>query len=109
MKDVRVLYGCQPNGTNKIDFKFTNPESFKVQAKPLPKGHVIAVRITAENPDAGFKPASGNMQELNFRSNNNVWGYFSVGSSSSLPSLPIPNSGTFLRMEKIEQLPVATW
>jgi biotin carboxylase len=39
----------------------------------VPKGHVVAVRITAENPDAGFKPSSGFLQELNFRSSMNVW------------------------------------
>ena len=45
---------------------------------------MIATRITAENPDQGFKPSSGAMQELNFRSSNNVWGYFSVGVSGGL-------------------------
>lgn len=32
-----------------------------------PDGHCIAVRVTAENPDMGFKPTSGTIQELNFR------------------------------------------
>lgn len=36
---------------------------------------------SAENPEAGFKPNSGTVQELNFRSSSNVWGYFSVNSS----------------------------
>ena len=49
-----------------------------------PKGHVIACRITSENPDEGFRPGSGTVQELNFRSSKNVWGYFSVSSSGSL-------------------------
>ncbi|PLW26165.1 hypothetical protein PCASD_21870 [Puccinia coronata f. sp. avenae] len=52
--------------------------------KPMPKGHVVAVRITAENPEAGFKPSSGTLQELNFRSSTNVWGYFSVGTAGGL-------------------------
>ena len=47
-------------------------------------GHVIAVRITGENPDEGFKPTSGGIQELTFRSNANVWGYFSVGAAGGL-------------------------
>jgi len=42
-------------------------------------GHVIACRITAENPDASFQPTSGGIRELNFRSTPYVWGYFSVG------------------------------
>ncbi|WAR55326.1 hypothetical protein PtB15_6B65 [Puccinia triticina] len=50
----------------------------------MPKGHVVAVRITAENPDQGFKPSSGTLQELNFRSSTNVWGYFSVGTAGGL-------------------------
>ncbi|CAG2066805.1 unnamed protein product, partial [Timema podura] len=31
-----------------------------------------------------FKPSSGTVQELNFRSSKNVWGYFSVGASGGL-------------------------
>ncbi len=44
-----------------------------------PHGHVIACRVTAENPDEGFQPTSGDIQELTFRNTPNVWGYFSVG------------------------------
>ncbi|CAG8486585.1 8073_t:CDS:2 [Diversispora eburnea] len=84
IRDIRVLYGLAPNGTSEIDFDFSNPESLQTQRKPAPKGHVIAVRITAENPDAGFKPSSGMMHELNFRSSTNVWGYFSVNSAGGL-------------------------
>ncbi|KAF9581259.1 acetyl-coenzyme-A carboxylase, partial [Lunasporangiospora selenospora] len=84
IKDIRVLYGLQPTGTSEIDFDFNQQVSFETQRKPAPKGHVIAVRITAENPDAGFKPSSGMMQELNFRSSTNVWGYFSVNSAGGL-------------------------
>lgn len=43
-----------------------------------PKGHVVAVRVTSEDPDDGFKPTSGQVQELSFRSKPNVWAYFSV-------------------------------
>lgn len=32
----------------------------------------------------GFKPSSGTVQELNFRSNKNVWGYFSVAAAGGL-------------------------
>ncbi|KAL1921184.1 uncharacterized protein VTP21DRAFT_10900 [Calcarisporiella thermophila] len=84
IRDIRVLYGMAPNAASEIDFDFSREESFQAQRKPTPKGHVIAVRITAENPDAGFKPSSGMMQELNFRSNTNVWGYFSVSAAGGL-------------------------
>lgn len=84
IRSIRQLYGVGPHGTSEIDFDMVKPESNQLQRKPVPKGHVVAVRITAENPDAGFKPSSGSLQELNFRSSTNVWGYFSVGSAGGL-------------------------
>lgn len=77
IKDIRLLYGESPWGSTIIDFE--NPSN-----KPRPWGHVIAARITSENPDEGFKPSSGTVQELNFRSSKNVWGYFSVAASGGL-------------------------
>ncbi|KAG2082521.1 uncharacterized protein F5147DRAFT_590369, partial [Suillus discolor] len=47
----------------------------------LYSGHVIAVRITAENPDTGFKPSSGSLQGLDLCSSKNVWDYFSDGTA----------------------------
>jgi acetyl-CoA carboxylase/biotin carboxylase 1 len=84
IRDIRQLYGVESNATSEIDFDMTNPQSNLLQRKPRPKGHVVAVRITAENPDAGFKPSSGTLQELNFRSSTNVWGYFSVSTAGGL-------------------------
>ncbi|ORX57605.1 acetyl-CoA carboxylase [Hesseltinella vesiculosa] len=84
IRDIRVLYGVQPNSASEIDFDLEHPTALQSQRRPMPKGHVIAVRITAENPDAGFKPSGGVMQELNFRSSTNVWGYFSVVSSGAM-------------------------
>ncbi|NXP82489.1 ACAC carboxylase, partial [Ramphastos sulfuratus] len=77
IKDIRVMYGVSPWGDAAIDFE----NSAQV---PCPRGHVIAARITSENPDEGFKPSSGTVQELNFRSNKNVWGYFSVAAAGGL-------------------------
>lgn len=84
IRDIRTLYGVAPHAASEIDFEMTNPGADSVQRRPRPKGHVVAARITAENPDAGFKPSSGALQELNFRSNTNVWGYFSVSSAGGL-------------------------
>jgi acetyl-CoA carboxylase/biotin carboxylase 1 len=56
IKDIRIMYGLAPNGTSPIDLDFSLPTSLQIQRRPSPKGHVIATRITAENPDAGFKP-----------------------------------------------------
>ncbi|KAL0597102.1 Acetyl-CoA carboxylase 1 [Plecturocebus cupreus] len=77
IKDIRMMYGVSPWGDSPIDFE----DSAHV---PCPRGHVIAARITSENPDEGFKPSSGTVQELNFRSNKNVWGYFSVAAAGGL-------------------------
>ncbi|KAJ3357332.1 acetyl-coenzyme-A carboxylase [Allomyces javanicus] len=81
---IRLMYGLPPTGTSPIDFHFTDAQSIHRQRKPAPRGHVIACRITAENPDAGFKPSGGQLVELNFRSSTDVWGYFSVSPSGGL-------------------------
>ncbi|KAF3695826.1 Acetyl-CoA carboxylase 2 [Channa argus] len=77
IKDIRLLYGESPWGDTCINFESPHCMS-------SPRGHVIAARITSENPDEGFKPSSGTVQELNFRSSKNVWGYFSVGAAGGL-------------------------
>nr|XP_033475988.1 acetyl-CoA carboxylase isoform X2 [Epinephelus lanceolatus] len=77
IKDIRLLYGEAPWGDTVINFE-------SPKCMPSPRGHVIAARITSENPDEGFKPSSGTVQELNFRSSKNVWGYFSVGATGGL-------------------------
>ncbi|EPX74755.1 acetyl-CoA/biotin carboxylase [Schizosaccharomyces octosporus yFS286] len=81
---IRELYGLQRDGESKIDFAFENPESHKVQKVPTPKGHCIACRITSEDPGEGFKPSSGMIKDLNFRSSSDVWGYFSVGTAGGI-------------------------
>eukprot|EP01012_Entosiphon_sulcatum_P026964 TRINITY_DN3247_c0_g1_i1.p1 TRINITY_DN3247_c0_g1~~TRINITY_DN3247_c0_g1_i1.p1 ORF type:complete len:2163 (+),score=392.04 TRINITY_DN3247_c0_g1_i1:197-6490(+) len=68
--DIRQLYGVSPFGDEPIAFD-TDPQ------QPA-KCHTIAVRITAENPDEGFRPTSGAIHELIFRPSKTVWGYFSV-------------------------------
>uniref|UniRef100_A0ACB8FZK6 Uncharacterized protein n=1 Tax=Sphaerodactylus townsendi TaxID=933632 RepID=A0ACB8FZK6_9SAUR len=44
----------------------------------------LIVDISKRIPVQGFKPSSGTVQELNFRSNKNVWGYFSVAAAGGL-------------------------
>ena len=86
IRDIRLLYGADPASSNEIDFNFEKEGSLKSQRRPTPKGHTTACRITSEDPGAGFKPSSGMMHELNFRSSSNVWGYFSVSQASSIHS-----------------------
>lgn len=71
--DIRRLYDHDGFGKEAIDFD--------TEQQLPPHGHVIAARITAEDPNAGFQPTSGAIKELNFRSTPDVWGYFSVDSS----------------------------
>ena len=71
--DVRKLYGRHIRGQDTIDFEYSE----RIQ-KPH---HCIAVRITAENPESGFQPTSGNIEELHFHSAIDVWGYFSINNS----------------------------
>ncbi|KAK0320955.1 acetyl-coenzyme-A carboxylase [Friedmanniomyces endolithicus] len=84
IRDIRLLYGADPHTSNEIDFDFSKEDTSLKQRRPQPKGHCTACRITSEDPGEGFKPSSGTMHELNFRSSSNVWGYFSVGAASSI-------------------------
>ena len=63
------------NGVSPIDFDCTRPID--------PLGHCVAGRITAEDPDGGFKPASGMIHGY-FRSLPGVNGSFSVGTSGGV-------------------------
>eukprot|EP01060_Flectonema_neradi_P003439 TRINITY_DN12209_c0_g1_i1.p1 TRINITY_DN12209_c0_g1~~TRINITY_DN12209_c0_g1_i1.p1 ORF type:complete len:2240 (+),score=525.55 TRINITY_DN12209_c0_g1_i1:150-6869(+) len=69
--DIRSFYGVDRFGTDPVDFT-KEPVSLGV--------HTIACRITAENPDDGFTPTSGAIDELTFRNSKNVFGYFSISS-----------------------------
>ncbi|KAH7029955.1 putative acetyl-CoA carboxylase [Macrophomina phaseolina] len=86
IRDIRLLYGVDPHSATEIDFDFSTEESQINQRRPKPKGHTTACRITSEDPGEGFKPSSGTMHELNFRSSSNVWGYFSVGTAGGIHS-----------------------
>lgn len=75
--EVRKFYG-RPDvyGTDPIDFleeRYLDVDT-----------HLIAARITAENPDEGFKPTSGSIERIKFQSTPNVWGYFSVGANGGI-------------------------
>mmetsp|Transcript_87993 Transcript_87993/g.156027 ORF Transcript_87993/g.156027 Transcript_87993/m.156027 type:complete len:2134 (-) Transcript_87993:174-6575(-) len=69
--EIRKFYGLDASDTTPVDF-------FKTDYPPI-TSHVLASRITAENPDEGFKPTSGKINSVRFQSTNDCWGYFSVG------------------------------
>ncbi|CAM6103862.1 unnamed protein product [Calypogeia fissa] len=87
MPEIRRLFGKDAGGGHGVwreTAKAATPFDF-VTAEPCkPKGHVVAVRVTSEDPDDGFKPTSGQVQELSFRSKPNVWAYFSVKSGGGI-------------------------
>ena len=74
--DVRRFYGLDPDSDTEINFM--------EDEYSLPERHLIAARITAENPDEGFKPTSGGIERVAFQSTPNVWGYFSVGANGGV-------------------------
>lgn len=86
IRDIRLFYGVDPHTSTAIDFDFSTEDALKTQRRPVPRGHTTACRITSEDPGEGFKPSSGMMHELNFRSSSNVWGYFSVGNQGGIHS-----------------------
>ena len=75
--EIRKFYG-KPDmyGDDAIDFLTEDYKNIDT--------HVIAARITAENPDEGFKPTSGTIERIKFQSTSNVWGYFSVGANGGI-------------------------
>ncbi len=80
IRDIRQLFGLP--ATVETTSSNSAPQislSDNLQLRHPPTSHVIAVRITSEDPDEGFKPRSGDVTELNFKSSRSVWGYFSVG------------------------------
>eukprot|EP00258_Populus_trichocarpa_P041576 XP_024457595.1 acetyl-CoA carboxylase 1-like [Populus trichocarpa] len=87
ISEIRRFYGMEYGGgydawrkTSLVatPFDFDKAESIR------PKGHCVAVRVTSEDPDDGFKPTSGKVQELSFKSKPNVWAYFSVKSGGGI-------------------------
>nr|AHI94840.1 acetyl-coenzyme A carboxylase [Eleusine indica] len=85
--EIRRFYGMGHGGGyhawRKISALATKFDLDKAQSV-RPKGHCVAVRVTSEDPDDGFKPTSGRVEELNFKSKPNVWAYFSVKSGGAI-------------------------
>ncbi|CAM9423058.1 unnamed protein product [Ascophyllum nodosum] len=94
--DIRGFYG-------KVDRYGHDPIDFMTEDYAPIRNHVIAARITAENPDEarkrlqyyialfpflgsaiGFKPTSGTIERVKFQSTSSVWGYFSVGANGGI-------------------------
>ncbi|KAJ9167051.1 hypothetical protein P3X46_021733 [Hevea brasiliensis] len=85
--EIRRFYGMEHGGGYDAWRKTSvvaTPFDFDRAESTRPKGHCVAVRVTSEDPDDGFKPTSGKVQELSFKSKPNVWAYFSVKSGGGI-------------------------
>lgn len=65
MAEVRRLFGQEAGGGND-SWQMTSLKAVQFDLSKVdtvkPKGHVVAVRVTSEDPDDGFKPTSGHVQ-----------------------------------------------
>nr|ASZ00210.1 acetyl-CoA carboxylase 2 [Pelargonium cotyledonis] len=85
--EIRRFYGMDHGGSYdgwRKTSALATPFDFDKAESIRPKGHCVAVRVTSEDPDDGFKPTSGKVQELSFKSKPNVWAYFSVKSGGGI-------------------------
>ncbi|XP_030541394.1 acetyl-CoA carboxylase 1-like isoform X2 [Rhodamnia argentea] len=85
--EIRRFYGMEHGGGYdawRRTSVVATPFDFDKAESTRPKGHCVAVRVTSEDPDDGFKPTSGKVQELSFKSKPNVWAYFSVKSGGGI-------------------------
>ncbi|KAJ0499898.1 putative ligase [Helianthus annuus] len=85
--EIRRFYGMENSGGYdawRRTSVLATPFDFDQAESVRPKGHCVAVRVTSEDPDDGFKPTSGKVQELSFKSKPNVWAYFSVKSGGGI-------------------------
>ncbi|MES1910740.1 MAG: hypothetical protein MHM6MM_003275 [Cercozoa sp. M6MM] len=77
---VRRYFGHKMADTGVVDLSSDEAYS-KAQYAPDVR-HVLACRITAENPDDQFRPTSGLVEELVFRGDRHIDAYFAVKSKS---------------------------
>lgn len=85
--EIRRFYGMDYGGGYDIWRKtaaLATPFNFDEVDSQWPKGHCVAVRITSEDPDDGFKPTGGKVKEISFKAKPNVWAYFSVKSGGGI-------------------------
>ncbi|PIN24736.1 Acetyl-CoA carboxylase [Handroanthus impetiginosus] len=109
--EIRRFYGVEHGGGYNAWRKTSvvaTPFDFDKAESTRPKGHCVAVRVTSEDPDDGFKPTSGRVQELSFKSKPNVWAYFSVKVHiNNLPYKELLNSELLLIIILIMQFNLA--
>lgn len=63
--EIRRFYGMEHGGGYdawRRTSLVATPFDFDKAESTRPKGHCVAVRVTSEDPDDGFKPTSGKVQ-----------------------------------------------
>lgn len=63
--EIRRFYGMDNSGGYdawRTTSVLATPFDFDKAESVRPKGHCVAVRVTSEDPDDGFKPTSGKVQ-----------------------------------------------
>lgn len=63
--EIRRFYGKDNSGGYdawRQTYVHATPFDFDKAESTKPKGHCVAVRVTSEDPDDGFKPTSGKVQ-----------------------------------------------
>jgi len=78
-----VFYDQDKSSIGEIDLDYFKPNS----AYPR---HCIAARITAENPDEGFKPTSGKIERIVFQSNQKARRAAAAPRRPSAAAAPLP-------------------
>lgn len=66
--EIRRFYGKEHGGGYDAWRRTSvaaTPFDFDKAKSTRPKGHCVAVRVTSEDPDDGFKPTSGKVQVSN--------------------------------------------
>ena len=80
---------------------YFNAASTSPSDQQLLAGHVVAVRVTSEDANDGFKPTCGKVEEISFRPSPDVWGYFSIKSGGGIHEFSDSQVGLSLNLRVI--------
>ncbi|CAJ0566604.1 unnamed protein product, partial [Mesorhabditis spiculigera] len=75
IEEIRLFYDLDRYGDSPLPVQLVRTDA---------QYAVIAARITSEDPEDFFRPSTGSLEYLQFRSAQNVWGYFSVSSAGKV-------------------------
>lgn len=76
--------GIEPVGSVRSMCRLVNGTGIPLPGLLCVESQAWFLHVSCSVFTQGFKPSSGTVQELNFRSSKNVWGYFSVAAAGGL-------------------------